>query len=863
MFLTSLTLHGQHLKGKIRGSDGESIPFASIFVKESTFGTTTNDLGDYDILIPSSGTYNIIFQSLGYEKQEHTITFKPAENKTLDITLKRQDYKLKEVRVYSGNEDPAYPIMRKAIGLAPFHLRQVRHYTAEVYLKGSLLMEKLPKFIQKQIEKEGEKIEVGKRYTAESLNEISFHEPDKFNHKVISSRTSFPGNNDNSVMGYVSSSFYNSETESIISPLAPNAFSHYKFRYEGFFYDGPLTVNKIKVTPRRKSQQLVNGYFYIIENLWCLHSVDVEVEPFVGKIRIRQTYSPVKENAWLPTSHQFNVKAALFGVKADFAYAGSVKYKTVEMNKALPVPASLQAQYDQMKIRDEAENAQPAKSSKGQSKLNQLMAKEELSNRDMIRMAKLMDKESKPTSKDESLEIKRTYEFKIEKDTVKRDSTYWNSIRPIPLTNDEIKSFEIKDSLHRMAKSESDSTQKKSKKPNSNKFSSKIIDGGRFYNSDSTTILNYRGILHRENIGFNPVEGIWLKQQATLTFKLDTLHSLSLTPTAGYSFQRDVWTGTLGSGYNYHPIRRGTVGISGGRTTLDYAGNKGFTPFINSIYNLMAKENYIKLFQKDYFFIQNGIDLANGFRLNVKAEYAAFSHLSNTTNFSFYKKDTPYASNDPDNEQVNELNLAPQKEFNIHMNFTYTPRHHYRMNKGRKIMAHSKYPTFQLGVWQGVPEVLGSSSHYTRAELSISQSLEKRFSEFSYQAYAGIIDESAPIHFASFRHFATHEPIISTLGYDQRFALLPTYGYSTKENFVEAHATYTSSFLLLKYLPFFSNRMWKENLYFNYLTHKTLHNYTEAGYGLSQIFVFGQIGTFVGFENGKYRSWGLKVGLKF
>ena len=42
-------------------------------------------------------------------------------------------------------------------------------------------------------------------------------------------------------------------------------------------------IDKISVIPKRKSQQLFSGTIYIIEDLWCLHSVDLTNENLAGE----------------------------------------------------------------------------------------------------------------------------------------------------------------------------------------------------------------------------------------------------------------------------------------------------------------------------------------------------------------------------------------------------------------------------------------------------------------------------------------------------------------------------------------------------------------------------------------------------
>lgn len=237
-FLMGFSCHifAQGVKGIVTNDAGEPIPFTTIYLKKTTSGTTTNQAGEYAIFL-EKGNYNIVFQALGFQRQELNITVGDAVEER-DVVLEKQAFRIKEVRVYSGGEDPAYPIMRKAISLAPYYLRQAGSYQAEVYLKGTLKMKKIPKLLAKAMEVEGELVKAGETYTSESMSRIRFEAPDKYDHKVVSSRSTFPGDDDASPMGYITSSFYESGDDMVISPLAPNAFAHYKFMYEGFFMKG-------------------------------------------------------------------------------------------------------------------------------------------------------------------------------------------------------------------------------------------------------------------------------------------------------------------------------------------------------------------------------------------------------------------------------------------------------------------------------------------------------------------------------------------------------------------------------------------------------------------------------------------------
>ncbi|MCT4643390.1 MAG: DUF5686 and carboxypeptidase regulatory-like domain-containing protein [Carboxylicivirga sp.] len=854
----------QGVRGTVNDEEGNSIPFATIYLKETTTGTTTNDLGEYEIQLPN-GQYTIIFQGLGFQKNEVKVHVQD-QFVTNNIVLKKQEYRIKEVRVFSGGEDPAYPIMRKAISLAPYYQRQTEQYKAEVYLKGSLLMKKIPKLFQKMMEKDEEApdIKVGETYTMESMNEIEFTAPDKYNHTVISSRSTFPDSNDDDVMGYITYSFYEPHQDMAISPLAPNAFSHYKFMYEGFFYEGDVAVNKIKVIPKRKSQQTYNGYIYIVDNLWNIHSIDVTNDAFFGEINIKQVYAPVKERSWLPISHRFIVKASIFGVKADFRYAGSVKYSNIALNTSLPVPNVLMKQYAAEEAAKKAEEEQAQKEeemTRQQKKMEELLAKEELSNREMIKLSRLIEKESrKEEDENESLEIKNTYKITHKKDSTKRDSSYWESIRPIPLTGDELRSFEIKDSI-KLAEVKTDTTKTKKKRSAFSKVSDGFLSGHTFFANDSSTRITYHGLIGLGQVDFNAVDGWSYQQKFTIRHKIDSVRSIRIEPMVQYAFAREKLMWDLNSRINFAPKSRAAISVSGGQLSKDFNSRYGIDRTLNMFSALFFKDHYMKLYQKDYAAINGSFDLIHGMRVNLAASYSWYQQLENNTNWSIIDQDKDYAPNIP-HDQLAPSHLADQSDMFTSVAISYTPRMRYRMYKGRKILYGSKYPTFRLNYQRGLSNVFDSDSDYEVIRGEISQSKEWGiFNAFNWQIGAGYFSRNDQMHFSRFNHFNTSEIPVNFKSFKNAFMLLDDYRYSTNEWYAKAHVSYTTPYLLLKFLPVLSNRLWTENVYTSYLTQPNFKNYVEVGYSIDQIFLIGNAGVFAGFEDGSYARWGFRVGI--
>ncbi|MCU0408964.1 MAG: carboxypeptidase-like regulatory domain-containing protein, partial [Bacteroidales bacterium] len=135
----------QVLKGKITNQSGEPIQYSTVYIKEIRQGTTANTKGDYELRL-KPGTYNVTYQSLGFEPVSVVINMGNGPV-TRNVSLPVQYYTFPEVRITATGEDPAYIIMRKVIGMAPYYLNNISYYKAEVYLKGNLTLNRIPKII--------------------------------------------------------------------------------------------------------------------------------------------------------------------------------------------------------------------------------------------------------------------------------------------------------------------------------------------------------------------------------------------------------------------------------------------------------------------------------------------------------------------------------------------------------------------------------------------------------------------------------------------------------------------------------------------------------------------------------------------
>lgn len=83
---------------------GETLIGATILLKDTDFGATSNTSGYYQLRNIPAGTYTIRVSYLGYTAYEEEITFDPGEDRRLDIALEPSGFELDEVVVTSRRE---------------------------------------------------------------------------------------------------------------------------------------------------------------------------------------------------------------------------------------------------------------------------------------------------------------------------------------------------------------------------------------------------------------------------------------------------------------------------------------------------------------------------------------------------------------------------------------------------------------------------------------------------------------------------------------------------------------------------------------------------------------------------------------
>ncbi|MCF2486696.1 DUF5686 and carboxypeptidase regulatory-like domain-containing protein [Dyadobacter sp. CY347] len=891
------------IKGIIKTKNGEPLPFAAIVVKGTSISTISNEEGRYQLDL-KPGYYEVIFQYLGFKTGQKGFT---VENKmeTFDLTMEEQALNLGEVRIGSRDEDPAYTIMRRAIAKSRYHLLQVDSYVAKAYSKSSIVITDLPlEFLYKKELKEVEKetnFKKGVPILNESVSEVTFKQPNTYKQKVIAARNSqdkdFANPN-----AYLLTSFYQPEVVKAVSPLSPRAFAYYKFEYQGAFRENGIEVNKIKVTPRSYGEGVYKGTIHIIEDEWSIYSLDLTTVNTGFTIDIKQVYSPV-QGVWMPVNQQFHVQGGIYGLKGKGDFVISQSFSNIKINPAFRPDIVV---VDDKKQKDEAKKVKLTGREIKTQKLEEVVSKQkEFSAKNLRKLMKEYEKQDlkakEEKGEDIDLNFTRNDTTVVDSMASMRSTAFWDSIRTVPLTTAEVKSYtrldsivvmtkgtqEQKDSL-KVAKSD---TSKSNRKSGGLGFIGDIFTGHSFrlgkkspwrldyvtpllgaqVNTVEGFVLNGGGFKLRYR-GGDPKqnqEGLEIGSNGVKRFSVRQGQQLSFNALTRYSFARQKLMVFGGIDYGW---KRNKFNLSGGQTVSQFNSENPMHPLLNSITTLFLEQNFIKVYEKNFVRLDFATNRENEhFELRANIEYADRSPLRNLQNTNPYRwidwKRREFTSNIPFNEELTDESGTASVEMKTHQALTlgiaasYKPWQKYRTRSGKTSFYDDDSPKLSVNYRKGINNVFGSDVKYDFFQIGIQHGFETGVrSKLSYKLAAGqFIGDS--VTFPDYQHFAGNRFFFQLGDPVSTFRMLDYYRYSTSKHFFEAHVLSEFRKFLLTQITWFRILGIKENFMLHYLATPASRNYTELGYGLDVGIRFPfRIEVVSNFERFKYRTTVFRIG---
>jgi hypothetical protein len=674
-----------YIKGKVTDEKGEALPFATVYIHNTTYGVTTNSIGNYFIEL-KPGNYSITYSFIGYQSITHNVDLSHDPQK-IDIILSSNATELIEFEVYSNTKNKAKEVMSNVRKNRKKHLDAISSYSCNTYMKNSLIKELISKkpiikpnkknkepnlndTIDKPVLKDSIEEEI--LNLIESYSITNFKNPNKYKEEFIgyhdfADTQKESGLDISAEFGYgeysivpgdqeqedpyllyteVSSGDFNLYKNTIdikalvekpiMSPLSLNGSFYYKYDFKGSFYDeNNKKVYKIKVTPLFKGEPLFKGVLFIEDSSYAIKSFELSISGpmlFCKDFNLIQDYTKIAENSYLPNRREIN-----YTIKEG-------KYQIIG-------------------------NARIA--------------------HDKYEINKTFDKHFF------NAEI-RTYNDSV----YDRDSSYWNQIRPITLQEKELKYIETLDSLRELYHSEKyllsqDSTLNKITLGRiifSGIYHRNQFKGNEFYIEPLISQFNFLGIggyRHRIGTHFNKV------------FKNDFL--LETDNQIDYGFRNKDVKGKVGIGLTYVPKKFV-------RTFVEFGDYYDLINSYASITSAFSRSNYVR---KRTVNIAQRMELFNGFYAEAKFKY---SNMISISNLELAEWESQITFEDSLN---NPTQFQDYLKSEIRLQITYIPKQQHYFKKNKKIILGSKYPTINFIYRKGLPGILNSEVNFDYVEIGL------------------------------------------------------------------------------------------------------------------------------------------------
>jgi hypothetical protein len=811
MFLASLYSFAQ-IRGTVADQKGNAMSFVNIYVQDTYISTTTNEQGKFELNIKTPGKYIILFQYLGY-KTEKKIINADKFPQIVVVVMVEEEIKLNEV-IIDPKVNPANEMIRNAIANRKINSNKTARYKADFYSKGIFRVKNLPKNIL------GQKLDLfddvidstrsGILYLSETLSKISFQKPDKMKETIVASKVS--GNDNGFSFNNAASAnfdFYENTVEfneKAISPIADNAFNYYRYKFEGSFTDeNNQLINKIKVTPKRKNEPVLEGHIYLVDDSWAIYAIDLTITgvqmqtPALNTLTLKQNFSYNNSNKiWIKNTQTIDFEAGIMTLKMNgrFTYVFS--------NFEFP------------------------------------------------------EKFEKKTFGAEVL--------RFEENANKKEDAFWNDIRPVPLTTEETNDYLKKDALQAKKKSKVYLDSIDIKK---NKLSwMSPISGYTYTNSFKKWMFNYDGPLLKTTFNTVQGWTTSIGFSYTKTDE-DRRINARINTQLNYGFAEDKLRGTTSYFKKFNNKNYSSLFVSGGSTVNQFNANQPISKIVNSVSSLFFVNNYMKLYEKNYVSFNFGREVINGLNMNIGLDYSERKPLWNTSDQRWIKSEDDYTSNHPklpfdfENAAIDKHNLV-KGSLNAQIKFG---QEYWTRPDGKFNLGNNKYPSIFLGYEKGFAATNKNYEFdFVSARVTHDLSVGNK-GQLQMNLKVGKFFNGENISFVDYKHFNGNQTHIANGGsYLNVFNNLPYYSMSTNDSYFETHFEHNDKGYIMNKIPLLNKLQSQLMLGFHNLSIPNQKPYQEFSIGLDNL-GFGKLRLFRvdyvrSYQNG-YQGDAVVFGLKF
>lgn len=793
------------VKGRVMDADGHPLAFASISVQGSKQGISANAEGFFELSL-SPGKYKIICQYVGFAKQEQTITV-GVESVRLDFVLQKQALMLPDV-VISNKEDPAYRLIREMIQQQQTNQQRLQEFSCMVYSKGQLRLRDFPtRFLSQKVDfEDGDTSKKKFLYLSETISRYAQRGEKEKKVEVLSSKVS--GDSDGFGLAVPDQySFYDNivlpgtrlNPRGFISPLSSSAFYYYRFKLIGSFIENNKVLSRIQVIPKRKSEPVFAGEITIVQEDWQLHSVDLNLVR-AQQLEFVDTLKVVQLYNEEEKGEWRLVSQVLYPAAKKFGFDAYGSFLNVYSDYVLK-PSWTKKYFDRFLLRY-ADSAN------------------------------------------------------------RRSVEYWDQVRPVPLTAEELVDYYKKDSLEQRRR---DPAYLDSLNRVRNKFSIPrlLLTGQTIYTKRDKFDLSVNSII--DQLSFNPAEGLVFQPQLRWQYKWDSTGTRkqlngNLVLRTGFGNQHFNPYSTFS--YVFGTQFRSSITLGVGRQVLQFNGQSPITDKGNTFSSLLYESNRIKSYEARVFRITYSKGLGAGLSLQWGIRFEDRTAIDNQTDYTWINKpNRAYTPNYPD-ELVNQ-NIARHQVADMTVALRWQPGTRYIKLPERIINIGSDKPVLSFQITQTLGAWAGNDARYTKWRMGITDNINLKLKGiFRYRfAMGGFLNNQA-VPLADYIHFNGNASQLAN-EYLNSFQLLSLYRLSHVERFYSlGHIEYNFKGLLTNKIPGVNKLKPYLVMGLNACYISTTRNHWEWFVGVDNLLKQIRVDYVMGYQPSGIHLTGFRIGVK-
>ncbi len=722
--LNSIIADSAVVFGTLTDETGSPLPFASVFVKNSTTGVSANYEGKYFLEL-KAGTYTLIYSFLGYEKFEKEIKLTENQHLKINIKLKRAVSSIEEVEIVADKIDRAKRIMKHVRAKRKDYLNNVKNYQCEIYVKTSFEKEYQAKdtfkiknadttSVTETVSRKNQDInsylKKDKLNLIEYIAEVYFEQPDRYK-EIINAYHNFSEEkpwgqsisiqvgvekNDIAPMQYSVKNPYLFDTDNIAnsfnfyknllnipelcnqplkSPIAATSNLSYRYEYSETFTENNKKIYKIKVRPITENDALFYGNIFIQDSTWALVAVDLAINDaslmMYENFRITENYSQLEKDIFL--AEKLNIIYTVKEGKENILGETKIKYQNYSVNNEI-------------------------------------------------------------NTKFFNNEIKT-----FEDDALEKDSLYWVENRMLSLKPEELKYISKTDSLKRYYKS-NDFLDKQDSIFNRLYWYTPLAGWGH-KNHYTGNIFHIGGLL--EQVVPFGIGGYRHKLPIYFNREFKNGMLLETTEAIDYGFNNNDLKGKLGIGLTYYPKKFVRTFIDVGNT-YDLINNYA------SFEQIFSRSNYVNTKSIQ---IRQRIEIINGLFAELSLLYSDQNPITNLQ-LSEWSKYIFGDLNEP-------VDFERYTKSEIKLVLKYRINQKYSIQGNKKIIIGKDYPEILFTYRKGIPDILNSEVDFDYFEISANAEHNlARFGSSRWQITAGTFTNRRNLRLLEYKYFRGSDILI-------------------------------------------------------------------------------------------------------